>query len=162
MNYHLVPMDRSHLSGVADLEKLCFTTPWNEAMLEDELFSRGYERLKENTMELIAFENTFVEGIINCDRPGLLYTSIPQNGNWSVRVDGREAEITLIGDVMVGVALTEGSHTVSFTYRNGAFSLGWKISLLCTASFLALAYGIYRPQLPMITRRRPKGGRFQR
>ena len=39
MNYHLVPMDRSHLSGVADLEKLCFTTPWNEAMLEEELYN---------------------------------------------------------------------------------------------------------------------------
>ena len=39
MNYTLVPMDRSHLSGVADLEKLCFTTPWNEAMLEEELFN---------------------------------------------------------------------------------------------------------------------------
>jgi ribosomal-protein-alanine N-acetyltransferase len=32
-------MDRSHLSGVADLEKLCFTTPWNEAMLEEELYN---------------------------------------------------------------------------------------------------------------------------
>ena len=39
MNYTLVPMDRSHLSGVADLEKLCFTTPWNEAMLEEELYN---------------------------------------------------------------------------------------------------------------------------
>ena len=39
MDYTLVPMDRSHLSGVADLEKLCFTTPWNEAMLEEELYN---------------------------------------------------------------------------------------------------------------------------
>ena len=39
MEYQLVPMDRSHLSGVADLEKLCFTTPWNEAMLEEELYN---------------------------------------------------------------------------------------------------------------------------
>ena len=39
MNYTLVPMDRSHLSGVVDLEKLCFTTPWNEAMLEEELYN---------------------------------------------------------------------------------------------------------------------------
>ena len=39
MEYQLVPMDRSHLSGVADLEKLCFTTPWTEAMLEEELYN---------------------------------------------------------------------------------------------------------------------------
>ena len=32
MEYQLVPMDRSHLSGVAELERLCFSTPWNETM----------------------------------------------------------------------------------------------------------------------------------
>ena len=39
MDYQLVPMDRSHLSGVAELERLCFTTPWTEAMLEEELYN---------------------------------------------------------------------------------------------------------------------------
>ena len=39
MKYKLVPMDRSHLSGVAELERLCFSTPWNEAMLAEELFN---------------------------------------------------------------------------------------------------------------------------
>ncbi len=39
MKYQLVPMDRSHLSGVAELERLCFTVPWTEAMLEEELYN---------------------------------------------------------------------------------------------------------------------------
>ena len=39
MEYQLVPMDRSHLPAVAALERLCFTTPWNEAMLEEELYN---------------------------------------------------------------------------------------------------------------------------
>ena len=39
MHYQLVPMDRSHLAGVAALERLCFSTPWTEAMLEEELYN---------------------------------------------------------------------------------------------------------------------------
>lgn len=39
MNYRLVPMDRSHLAGVAALERACFSHPWTEAMLEEELFN---------------------------------------------------------------------------------------------------------------------------
>ena len=35
----IVPMDRSHLKGVAELERLCFSTPWNEAALEEELYN---------------------------------------------------------------------------------------------------------------------------
>ena len=41
MNYQLLPMDRSHLSGVAELERLCFTAPWSEAMLEEELYNNA-------------------------------------------------------------------------------------------------------------------------
>ena len=39
MEYTLVPMDRSHLAGVAELERLCFSVPWNEAMLAEELYN---------------------------------------------------------------------------------------------------------------------------
>ena len=130
------------------------------AVLDNDLFRQGYEILNASTLELIEFGNTFVEGIINCDWDGLLYTSIPQNGNWSVKVDGREAEITLIGDVMVGVALTEGSHTVSFTYRNAAFSLGWKISLACVAVFLILVRFAYRPEFT--AKKKKKSGKFEK
>ncbi len=39
MEYTLVPMDRSHLPGVAELERLCFSVPWTEPMLEEELYN---------------------------------------------------------------------------------------------------------------------------
>lgn len=39
MNYTLVLMDRSHLAGVAELERLCFAAPWSEAMLAEELYN---------------------------------------------------------------------------------------------------------------------------
>ena len=68
------------------------------------------------------------------------YTSIPQNGNWSAEVDGEPAEISLVGDAMIGVKLTEGDHQVSFTYRNPAFSLGWKISAASALLFVIFMY----------------------
>ena len=114
------------------------------AVLDNDLFWRGYEILNASTLELTTFENTLVEGTIDCDRDGLLNTSIPQNGNWSVSVDGQPAEITLVGDVMIGVALTEGRHTVTFTYENAAFSLGWKISAVCLLAFIVLVYVNYQ------------------
>ena len=79
-----------------------------------------------------------MEGELTCDRDGLLYTSIPQNGNWSAKVDGKDAQIQLVGDCMIALELTEGMHQVSFTYRNEAFSLGWKISLVCAAVLILL------------------------
>ena len=116
------------------------------AILDDEHFRDGYEVLSASPWELTRFEDTFVEGKILCDRNGLLYTSIPQNGNWQVMVDGAPVEPVLVGDVMISVMLAEGEHTVTFTYRNPAFSLGWKVTLLCAVIFAASLL-IYYPDL---------------
>lgn len=48
-------------------------------------------------------------------------------------MDGKPAEIKLVGDCMVAVNLTKGVHNVRLMYHNAAFSLGWKISLACAA-----------------------------
>ena len=132
------------------------------AQLDNELFQTGYELLADSPLELTAFENTFVEGIINCSRPGLLYTSIPQNGNWTVKVDGQPAEISLVGECMIGVMLPEGNHTVSFTYRNAAFSLGWKVSLLCMTAFLVLVQTVYKPDWQKLPGKKRRHGKYQR
>ena len=110
------------------------------AILNEERFYECYETLSASTLELTEFSNTRVSGVVECDRDGLLYTSIPQNGNWSVMVDGREAEIVLVGDAMVGVMLTEGTHQVTYTYRNEAFDLGWNISLGCVLALAVITF----------------------
>ena len=70
----------------------------------------------------------------------MLYTSIPDNGNWKAYVDGKEAEISLVGNVMIGVKLTEGDHEVKFVYENKAFLYGNLVTLACLLAFLALIY----------------------
>ena len=116
-------------------------------IMDEPTFQRSYEVLAASTMEVTEFRNTYIEGTIDCNRDGLLYTSIPQDGNWVAQVDGEDAEIVLVGDVMVGLMLTEGEHTVSFRYENKSFSLGWKISLVCLLAFLTICGVAYFPQI---------------
>ena len=116
------------------------------AILNDSLFRMGYDILSASTLELSSFSDTELEGSITCNRDGLLYTSIPQNGNWYATVDGEPAEITLIGDAMIGLKLTEGTHTIRFTYYNAAFSLGWKITLGCTLLFIVISLAVFKPK----------------
>ncbi len=110
------------------------------ALLDEEVFHAGYEVLNASTLKLTEFSNTRVEGRIQCDRDGLLYTSIPNDGNWKAMVDGKEAELTLVGNSMVGVELTQGQHDVVFVYKNRAYEYGALLSVLCLLIFLALIY----------------------
>jgi len=116
------------------------------AILDDDVFQSAYEVLNASTLQITDFSSTLLEGTISCNRDGLLYTSIPQNGNWSVAVDGKEADIVLIGDCMIGVPMAEGEHTVTFLYQNKAYSIGWKISLFCAALFIGITLAIYLPK----------------
>ena len=120
------------------------------AILDEDLFRQAHSILSESVLELKSFSNTNVEGTITCKQDGVLYTSIPQDGNWYAIVDGKAAETVTIGNAMVGLLLSEGEHTVRFVYKNSAFSLGWKITLLCFLVFAGLYALAYRPsfQLP--------------
>ena len=109
------------------------------AILDAGVFRSGQRLLNKSVLELTSFRNTLVEGTIHCNRDGLLYTSIPQDGNWKVYVDGHLVEHTLVGDVMTGVMLQKGTHDIRFQYHNEAFSIGWKISGICCLLFVICA-----------------------
>ena len=134
------------MGDVVELKATCktegetSTMTISAAVLDEARFAAHYNALNASTLELTEFSNTEVVGTIDCNRDGLLYTSIPQNGNWFAEVDGEPVKTVAIGDAMVGVMLTEGEHEVVFLYRNRAFSWGWKISLLCAAVFAVLLY----------------------
>ena len=130
-------------------------------ILNEDVFREGYAVLAASTLELTEFSNTYIAGVINCDRDGLLYTSVPQcgnertektvledgtvqqattspAGNWVVYVDGVRTENVLVGNAMVAVELTQGVHTVELRYENKAFRYGSAISFGCAAVFGAI------------------------
>ena len=110
------------------------------AQLNDEVFQQGYEILNASTWELTEFENDRIVGTINCNRDGLMYTSVPNDGNWTVKVDGQEAELVLVGDAMIGINLAEGEHEIVFTYKNKAFTYGALITTAALLVYLGLIY----------------------
>ena len=116
------------------------------AVLDEARFAACYEALNASTLELTEFTNIEVKGTILCNRDGLLYTSIPQNGNWYAQVDGKEVQPLEVGEAMVALPLSAGEHEVRFYYHNAAFVLGWKISLVCAAVFVVLIWKNVQPE----------------
>lgn len=108
------------------------------AILDLDTFLQGYEVLSRNTLQLTDFSNTRVAGNIFCPEAGLLYTSIPQDGNWSVYVDGKKAESRLVGEAMLALELSAGDHTIEFRYCNKAFVIGCCISSISVIVLVAL------------------------
>ena len=117
------------------------------ALMNNDLFRWGYSILNASTLKITSFRQTKLTGTIRCDRDGLMYTSVPQNGNWNLYVDGVETEPVLVGDCMIAANLTQGEHTIELRYRNGAFMLGSAVTLLCGGTFGVFSYLAYQPEL---------------
>ncbi len=125
-------------------------------LLDQSVMDQAYAQLSKSTLNLTKVKDTHFEGTVQCQKDGLLYTSVPQNGNnWQVYVDGKKADITLIGDCMIGVLLTEGTHKITIKYQNNAFLLGAAISIVCLFLFAVICWFRYRSLTKKLTEQRP-------
>ena len=109
-------------------------------LLKEDVFRQGYDILNASTLDITDFSTSRIQGTIDCNRDGLMYTSIPYDGNWVVEVDGKEVESVLVADCMMAVNLTKGSHEITFRYKNKAFNIGLTVSLVCLVVFLGFIY----------------------
>ena len=134
-----------------EIELLCNqnekgTIKISAAIMNADVFWQAYSTLSISTLQVTKFSNTEVIGTINCNRDGVMYTSIPQNGNWYAYVDNQPVDTVLIGDAMLGLLLPQGEHTIRLVYRNDAFALGWKITLACMVVFIGIVVAVYKPK----------------
>lgn len=137
------PGDRIQLTLQCGANESSTLRVWG-AVCDQEVMDYAYETFSASTLELTSFSNTEITGTVDCEKDGLLYTSIPKSGNnWKVYVDGQPVSVTLIGEAMVGVELTEGSHTVTFRYENSAFTIGLCTSILCAVCMAGISWFVY-------------------
>jgi hypothetical protein len=59
---------------------------------------------------------------------------------WEAKVDGRDAPIVRTDQLLRGVVLPPGTHTVEFAYRPLSWRIGWIVSLLAAAGLAVAAW----------------------
>lgn len=96
--------------------------------LDKEVLDAGYEVLRHSTMDIDVFEETYIKGTVNSPEEKMLYTSINYDEGWTVKVDGREVEKIKIADALIGIELSEGEHTIEFSYTPQGLTIGFIIS----------------------------------
>ncbi len=120
-------------SKTSTVRAYCYT-------LNEDVFEAGIEKLKDEHLNMTKVTDTILEGTIDVKEAGLLYTSIPYEKGWKVYVDGKESEMTPVGNAMCAVMLSEGTHTVKFTYTPDGFVLGLVALLVALLIFTAFCF----------------------
>lgn len=97
-------------------------------------YTEFYNELSKQGMEVTTFKDTYIKGKVNVQKDGLLFTSIPYDKGWTVKVDGKEVKTLSIKDGFLGLYLDKGNHELEFRY----YPRGLKAGILVTTSTILL------------------------
>ena len=100
----------------------------------DEAMISLYEKLNETPLKLTSWEDTKLAGTVNASERGVLFTSIPYETGWTVKIDGEEAETEKIFEAFLSVDIPEGEHEITFEY----FPAGLKPGIIITLASIAI------------------------
>ena len=74
---------------------------------------------------------------------GLLFTSIPYDKGWTVKIDGKKVETMAIADTFLAVPVSEGRHEVTLHYVSPGFLPGLLVSAAAWVLFI-LIFCVFR------------------
>ena len=110
--------------------------------LDEEKYKQAYEYLSKNQIEYSYYTDSHIEGTINVDENQIIFTSIPYDTSWEIKVDGKVIEPLLLLDSLIGIECSPGKHKISMQYKNKNLIIPTVISLL-TLSIL-IGYMIHK------------------
>lgn len=101
-------------------------------------FADAMNSLSENELMISTYSEDAFTGSINVTEAGVMFTSIPYDRGWKVYVDGVRTETFKLGDALLGFYITEGAHTVKFSYSPLGMAVGIFLSVLCLIIFAVM------------------------
>lgn len=108
--------------------------------LDSELYAEIMPKLKASGCEILTHSSTKLYGTVDIAKGDTtLFTTIPYDEGWHVKIDGKEAELIKTLDSLLAVEITEGEHTVEFIYRSDAVVKGAMFSTAGTIIFAGIA-----------------------
>lgn len=108
--------------------------------LNQQEWDEAYNLLNDEILNVTDFSDTKIKGTINVKNDGILMTSIPYEGGWKAKVNGKRVEINPIDDCFVSIELPAGQHEVVFSYIPAGFIEGVLISIFAALILAALYF----------------------
>ena len=84
--------------------------------LDTQALDRAAAALSGNTMSATGHGTGWLEGSLTAPADGWVYTSIPAQKGWTVRVDGQEVRPVTYDGALLSLPVSAGTHNLTFTY----------------------------------------------
>ncbi|EHR37810.1 YfhO family protein [Facklamia languida] len=97
-------------------------------------------QLKDASMRVERWGSNFVKGSITAHDASWIFTSIPFDEGWRVKVDGKEVETHAIWDALLGFQVQPGDHQIEMVFKPKGLTVGILLSLFAGISLIGLFF----------------------
>lgn len=100
--------------------------------LDMDAFTKHISLLQDNnSLNIEENSGDYIKTNIEVDSDNqILYTSIPTDKAWTIKVDGKKVNSLEIFDSLIGIELSRGNHTIEFSYIPRGLYIGGVISII--------------------------------
>lgn len=105
------------------------------------VFEEHYGRLKRDLYNITDYSEGYLKGNINCSEDEVLFTTIPFDKGWKVKVDGQNVETIKIGEGFLGIDISKGVHDVEMKFEMPGKKIGILLSFV--SLFLLIVSVLY-------------------
>lgn len=100
-------------------------------------FKKAYNSLNDEILNISSFKENHIKGYINLKENGVIFTSIPYDNSWKIKVDNKYIDFYKIGDSYIGFNLDKGYHNIEFIYKTKGLKTG---AIISTISLISTIY----------------------
>lgn len=78
---------------------------------------KAYEYLSKNQIKYTSYKDSHIEGTITVDKNQTIFTTIPYDETWQIKIDGKEVKPTKVLDALIAIEVEPGTHKLSMQYK---------------------------------------------
>lgn len=124
-------------------------------VLDEEKFAKAIEKIRSNPSEVIKKDEANLTVNLTAPKAGYVYTSIPYQKGWTVKIDGKKVEPICVADSLMAIPISEGEHTVTLKFVTDGFVLG--LALTIFGILICIAIIVYKKKFDgKIALKKPK------
>ena len=136
-----------HLGDLEEGDNVCVEYCYNNAASNSQIatidvacfdlnnFMNVYNVLSMNMLDVKEYDDGYIYGNINMTEGNTLFTTIPYDTGWTVKIDGRESDY-YNSNAFIGIDMEPGEHTVEMVYVPKGLYTGMIISFISWLLFI--------------------------
>ena len=106
--------------------------------LDKTAFENSISTLKSNQWDITKHTETYLSGEVTAGNNQIMYTSIPYENGWTIKVDGKKVKPVVLLDSLIGIEVPEGTHTVTMKFLPNYLIQGIIISIIGVLLLIAI------------------------